>query len=119
MQQNSISKPNNNNMKKLLSIAFLAALLCSCEPSSVRNGRDLYMLYFEETFKDPSSIKVYSEEYEVNENSKVGEVKWTLEVGGKNSFGAMVRHTFHLTTCDVFIRNEDNGEMILKSKLKK
>ena len=67
-------------MKKLLSIAFLAALLCSCEPSSVRNGRDLYMLYFEETFKDPSSIKVYSEEYEVNENSKVGEVKWTLEV---------------------------------------
>ena len=106
-------------MKKLLSIAFLAALLCSCEPSSVRNGRDLYMLYFEETFKDPSSIKVYREEYEVNENSKVGEVKWTLEVGGKNSFGAMVRHTFHLTTCDVFIRNEDNGEMILKSKLKK
>ena len=106
-------------MKKILSFILLSVLLYSCEPSSVRSGRDLYMLYFEDTFKDPSSIKVYSEEYEVNENSKVGEVKWTLEVGGKNSFGAMVRHTFQLTTCDVFIRNEDNGEMILKSKLKK
>lgn len=77
------------------------------------------MLYFEKTFKDPSSIKVYSEEYTVSENGKAGEVKWTLDVGGKNSFGGMVRHTFHLTTYDSFIRNEDSGEMILKSKLKK
>lgn len=77
------------------------------------------MLYFEYTFKDPSSIKVYSEEYKVNEDSKVGKVSWTLDVGGKNSFGGMVRHTFHLTTYDSFIRNDDSGEMILKSKLKK
>lgn len=106
-------------MRKLLPLLFLSALLCSCEPSSVRNGRDLYMLYFENTFKDPSSIKVYSEEYEIDDDSKAGEVKWTLDVGGKNSFGGMVRQTFHITTYNSFVRNEDSGEMILKSELKK
>lgn len=73
------------------------------------------MLYFEKTFKDPSSIKIYSEEYTEKGNN---EVDWVLDVGGKNSYGAMVRKTLRITTHKTFLKNED-GKLIKKADLKK
>ncbi len=102
-------------MKKILSVLFLALFICSCEPSSVRGGRELYMLYFEKTFKDPSSIKIYSEKYTEKDKS---EVEWVLDVGGKNSYGAMVRKTYRITTWKTFLKNEE-GKLIKKTDLKK
>ena len=102
-------------MKKILSILFLSLFLCSCESSSVRGGREFYMLYFEKTFKDPSSIKIYSEKYTEKDG---GKVEWVLDVGGKNSYGGMVRKTYRITTWKSFMQDE-NGNHIFKSDLKK
>lgn len=103
-------------MKKLLPLLFLSAILCCCEQSAVRDGRKLYMLYFEKTFKAPESIKIYEEEYTVKDN---GYVDWVLDVGGKNSYGAMVRKTFKVSTFKDAIIKDENGNMIPIGKLKK
>lgn len=100
-------------MKKILSIMILALALCSCEPSSVKEGRELYMLYFEKTFKDPSSIKIYSEKYE-QDGAKV---HWTLDVGGKNSYGGMVRKTMNITTTGRTLLKDDKGHLINRMDL--
>lgn len=100
-------------MKKILSIMILALALCSCEPSSVKEGRELYMLYFEKTFKDPSSIKIYSEKYE-QDGPKV---HWTLDVGGKNSYGGMVRKTMKITTTGRTLLKDDKGRLINRMDL--
>lgn len=102
-------------MKKLLSLLLFSVLLCSCEKSIVRDGRELYMLYFEKTFKDPESIKIYKEEYTIRDDKYVD---WVLDVGGKNSYGGMVRKTFKVSTFkDAFIKDE-KGNMFPVGELK-
>lgn len=92
---------------------ILALALCSCEPSSVKEGRELYMLYFEKTFKDPSSIKIYSEKYEQDGAT----VRWTLDVGGKNSYGGMVRKTMKIETTGRTLLKDDKGHLINRMDL--
>ncbi len=81
-------------MKKVFLFFIISTILCGCDPKPVREGRELYMLYLEKTFKDPSSIKIYSEKYTEDGYA----VKWKIDVGGKNSYGAMVRETLEFTT---------------------
>lgn len=80
--------------KTLLKIASVL-LLCSCEPSSVRQGRKLYEKYYQKTLKDPGSFEVYKEQYTRDGDYKVN---WTLDWGAKNSYGAMDRQTDNFTT---------------------
>ena len=95
-------------MKKIFSISLLALALCGCEPSSVKEGRELYMMYFEKISKDPSSIKIYSEKYEIDGST----VRWTLDVGGKNSYGGMMRKTMKIETIGKAMLKNDDGKLI-------
>lgn len=79
----------------VLALSMFVALFASCEKSSVREGRKVYKDYFKEVLKDPSSLKVYSEKYELDGKWAV---KWTLDIGAKNSYGAMVRSTYKIET---------------------
>lgn len=78
----------------LMTTVFLTA--CNKEPKCVSEGRELYQLYFQKTLRDPESLKIYSEKYEVDE--KGIEVSWTIDYGAKNGFGAMDRATKELMT---------------------
>ena len=89
-----------NKMLIMLAAAFL---LCACESSEVRHGRDTYKAYFQKCLKDPESFKVYKEEYEETDKG----VEWTLDYGAKNSFGAMVRNTVHFSTIGNSIITDD------------
>lgn len=100
-------------MKKILSISLLALMLCGCEPSSVKEGRELYMMYFEKISKDPSSIKIYSEKYEIDGST----VRWTLDVGGKNSYGGMARKTVKIETIGKVMLKNDDGKLINRKDL--
>lgn len=82
-------------MNKTLLIIVSALLLCSCEPSSVRQGRKLYEKYYKSILKDPESFKVYNEKYT---RSGRYEVDWTIDYGARNSYGGMVRKTAHIKT---------------------
>lgn len=84
-----------------------AFILSSCQPAQVANGKRVWSKYFDKTLKDPSSFKVYNEKYEViNDNS----VRWTLDYGAKNSYGAMERRTVTFTTtCDLI---DIDGDLI-------
>lgn len=100
-------------MIRILSIIMLSLALCSCEPTNVKDGRDLYMLYLKKTAKDPLSIKVYSEKFEIRDPK----VYWTLDVGGANSYGGMVRKTIKLeTTGRVLLKTED-GKLVNRKDL--
>lgn len=83
-------------MRKTALILLAAFTLCACQPKSVTDGKRAWTKYFNKVLKDPESFKVYEEKYEV-----VGEhnVRWTLDYGAKNSYGAMVRNkvTFYTT----------------------
>lgn len=82
-------------MKKYLMLC-LSLMVFSCEPSAVRNGREAYKKYFEETLIDPESFKVYNEKYETDANGV--KVVWTIDYGTKNRIGAMTRKEITLTT---------------------
>lgn len=100
-------------MIRILTIFLFSLALFSCEQTNVKEGRDLYMLYLKSTAKDPSSIKVYSEKYEINDRK----VYWTLDVGGANSYGGMVRKTMKLeTTGRVLLKTED-GKLVNRRDL--
>ena len=89
-----------------------AIALCSCENRYVSDGRDLYELYFNKVLKDPSSFKVYDEEYTIDGAS----VNWKLDYGAKNGFGAMDREQVEFTTSPNYI--SINGEMYNKEDLR-
>jgi hypothetical protein len=79
-------------MKKLLLISLLIVLFqngCSNESENVRRGRKCYKRYLELVSNDPSSIKIYREEYKISEAN--GSVVWYLDYGAKNGYGAMMR----------------------------
>lgn len=100
-------------MKKIVLVLFCSLALMSCENSAVREGRDIYMLYLKKTAKDPNSVKVYSEKYEIDGTT----VYWTLDVGGANSYGGMVRETIKIETIGkAFLKNED-GKIITRREL--
>lgn len=86
-------------MRKLLFATSCLVVLCSCENKYVSSGRDLYELYFDKVLKDPSSFKVYSEEYTIDGAS----VKWSLDYGAKNSFGSMEREQIEFETLPGYI----------------
>ena len=90
-------------MNRILIMLTAAFLLCACESSQVRQGRDTYKAYFRKYLKDPESFKVYKEEYKETDNG----VEWTLDYGAKNSFGAMVRKTVHFSTVYDLIDTDD------------
>lgn len=97
-------------MKKLLILLALSTLFCSCEPAAVKNGRKLYKDYFNYILKDPSSLIIYKEDYQVVK--EVG-VKWKVDYGAKNSFGAMNRETIEFETIGKdFIKVQREGEAL-------
>lgn len=82
-------------MRKIALTLLAALALCACQPRSVTDGKRAWTKYFNKVLKDPESFKVYDEKYEeLNENT----VRWTLDYGAKNSFGAMTRRTVTFTT---------------------
>lgn len=89
-------------MKNTLFALIAILCLCSCEDNAVSRGRTAYKEYFNKTLKDPSSIVIHSEEViDIKETTAT----FVLDVGAKNSYGAMVRQTYTITT---------NGRSILK-----
>lgn len=82
-------------MKKIILFLAMSLLFCACEPSAVRDGRRIYKAYFDYILKDPASFVVHSEEYEIQDGSKV---HWKLDYGAKNGFGAMGRDYIEFTT---------------------
>ncbi|WP_196039573.1 hypothetical protein [Bacteroides nordii] len=81
-------------MKKILVVMVLTLLLCACEASEVSNGRKTYKEYFQKTLKDPNSLIIYSEKYE----ETIYGITWTLDVGARNSYGAMIRINYIIET---------------------
>lgn len=80
-------------MRKSLFILLATMLLTACnsEPKCVSEGRELYQLYFQKTLRDPESLKIHSEKYEVDGDGI--KVSWTIDYGAKNGYGAMDRAT--------------------------
>ena len=93
------------------------SILSSCEPSAVRQGRDLYKAYFNKMLKDPSSFVVYDEKYEVSETNKYT-VEWKLDYGAKNGWGAMDRETVEFTTVGDNLISFKYGKIYNKEDLK-
>lgn len=81
-------------MKKILLLLIVTMSLCSCENRYVKDGRSMYEAYFDKVLKDPSSLKIYNESYTVDGV----QVKWVIDYGTKNSFGAMDRKTIEFET---------------------
>lgn len=84
-------KEINFDMNKLLSILFLLFMFISCDPKVVNDGRIAYKEYLNKNLKDPASLKIYNESYNLpdGENGIVSE--FTIDYGATNSYGAMVR----------------------------
>ena len=99
-------------MRRLLFAISCLVILWSCENKYVSSGRVLYKLYFDKVLKDPSSFKVYSEEYTIDGAS----VNWKLDYGAKNGFGAMDREQVEFSTSPNYIFI--NGEMYNKEDLR-
>ncbi len=98
-------------MKKILLLFASILIFCSCENRYVRDGRSMYEAYFDKVLKDPSSLKIYNESYTVDGVS----VKWTIDYGAKNSFGAMDRQTIEFKTNPSIL--EVNGELYTREEL--
>lgn len=92
-------------MKKIALLFLLALPLCGCENKYVSDGRNMYEMYFDKFLKDPSSFKVYSEEYTIDGAS----VKWRLDYGAKNSFGSMEREQAEFETSPGYIFIDGNS----------
>lgn len=88
-------------MNKLF-ILLLIPMLCSCVPDAVTKGRTAYKDYFSETLKDPTSLVIHKEE--VIAKDELG-ATFVLDVGAKNGFGAMVRHTYTIQTIGKSIKD--------------
>ena len=86
-------------MKKITLLFFFALTLLGCENKYVSEGREMYEMYFDKFLKDPSSFKVYAEEYTIDGAS----VKWSLDYGAKNSFGSMEREQVEFETLPGYI----------------
>lgn len=82
-------------MKKTLILLAFVGILCSCEPSEVRQGRKIYEAYFNYILKDPNSLVIYNEHYTIEEEVSV---VWEIDYGAKNSYGGMVRDKIKFTT---------------------
>lgn len=102
-------------MKRAFFLLVMACTLCACEPSAVKQGRDLYKMYFHKVLKDPSSLVIYDEKYEMDGKYSV---KWTLDVGAKNSYGGMVRKTYNISTVGGNLIKDDRGNLINKTELR-
>lgn len=98
-------------MKKILLLFIMIVFLCSCENRYVSDGRSMYEAYFEKVLKDPSSLKIYNESYTVDGVS----VKWVIDYGAKNSFGAMNRETIEFETNPSML--EVNGKFYTREEL--
>lgn len=100
-------------MKKILIGLICAFAMMACEDSAISSGREIYQMYFKKYLKDPSSFVVYSEKYQKESNHTV---KWTIDYGAKNGFGAMTREEVSFTTTSNLI--DINGNIYKKSELK-
>lgn len=98
-------------MKKIFLLFAAIFIFCSCENRYVSDGRSMYEAYFDKVLKDPSSLKIYNESYTVDGVS----VKWTIDYGAKNSFGAMDRQTVEFKTNPSML--EVNGELYTREEL--
>lgn len=80
-------------------------MLCSCESSSVRDGRKLYESYLHKFAIVPDEIKIYNECYTEDENKKV---HWTIDVGGVDKGGRHFRQEMKFeTVSDIIIIDGD------------
>lgn len=92
-------------MKNFILILITVFTLVGCEDSHVSKGRKLYKAYLHKHMKDASSLIIYNESYE-----KDGyKIKWTVDFGGKNSFGGMNRETMKFETINGIIFTEDGA----------
>lgn len=83
-------------MKIYFPVGIFTLLLCvACESSIVTRGRKAYEKYFQETMLDPRSYILYDET--IIDQTDV-EVTFVLDVGGKNSYGGMIRKTYTIKT---------------------
>lgn len=98
-------------MKRILLLFAMILTFCSCENRYVSDGRSMYEAYFDKILKDPSSLKIYNESYVVDGVS----VKWVIDYGAKNSFGAMDRQTIEIKTNPSML--EVNGTLYTREEL--
>lgn len=97
-------------MNKYIFILLAFLFLSSCEDSQVSNGRKLWKAYLNTFAKDPSSIVIYNESY-----TKDGMIEWTIDYGGKNSYGGMTRSTLKCRTASKYLFVDD--EVFTKEEL--
>lgn len=97
-------------MKKLLFVLSLFFIACSSEPDVVKSGRNSYKQYFEKVLKDPSSLVIYNESYELTDDGT--HVHFTVDYGAKNSFGGMERKTIHFESGFAGTNLKANGEYV-------
>lgn len=85
-------------MKKIAILIVIIAItiffISNYQESNVVSGRKAYKHYFQKTLKDPESLKIYEEKY-IEDGSAV---KWTLDMGAKNGYGAYTREIYEITT---------------------
>lgn len=88
-------------MKKIILpiiiVLVLGALFSIDYYAPVFQGRKAYKEFFRKSLKDPESLKIYSEKYE-KESGSTYTIHWTLDIGARNSYGGMVRETYHIQT---------------------
>ncbi|MDQ6477843.1 hypothetical protein [Dyadobacter sp. LHD-138] len=94
-------------MKKLLLPFALLVLLSACENNDISTGRKIYEKYLQKTLKDPESLVIHEEKVEL---LKSPEVKFTVDYGAKNGFGAMNRSTMVFETHGSFDYLTVNGK---------
>lgn len=81
-------------MKKYLFLLLLPLLLCGCESSNVRDGRELYKMYLNKFSVAPEEIQIYNESY-TEDGAKV---TWKVDVGGVTRGNRRFRNTMEFNT---------------------
>lgn len=103
-------------MKRIIIALCASVSMCmmtSCEPSDVRNGRELYRMYLEKTLIVPEDMKIYNESYEIKGN----EIIWKVDVGGTTRGGGKFRETMEFETIgNGLIRVEEGFDKKLFSR---
>jgi hypothetical protein len=76
-------------MKKILLFVSLIIFLASCENSTVRERRKVYIKYFNDLLSDPKSLIIYNEKI-LSDNALI--TTFEVDYGAKNKVGGMMRN---------------------------
>ena len=85
------------SLKSYVFSIMIAVAVSGCSfstPNDIDWGREVCMDLIGQLADDPTTVRVYSENYTINGD----DVVWKLDVGTTNQYGGMGRKTFKLKT---------------------